>query len=161
MDVIQISLFVAIILGIGLVIFSLLTFSNQSNNKSFGDYEIENSMKALNTSLEEVDSAMLELDKMSKTIFEELDTKYQELLFLYTLIDEKKKEVAEIYSTQKLPQKEIVTSVDKDSNTYKNPKLHEINNLLNEGLSISEIAKELNMGQGEVKLIIGLGKVQT
>lgn len=161
MDIIQISLFVAIILGIGLVIFSLLTFSNQSNNKNFGDYEIENSMKALNTSLEEVDSAMLELDKMSKTIFEELDTKYQELLFLYTLIDEKKKEVAEIYSTQKFPQKEIVTSVDKDSNTYKNPKLHEINNLLNEGLSISEIAKELNMGQGEVKLIIGLGKVRT
>lgn len=43
---------------------------------------------------------------------------------------------------------------------YDNPKLDEIQKLSNEGLSLAQISKKLNMGQGEVKLIMELGKTR-
>ena len=48
----------------------------------------------------------------------------------------------------------------KYNNTINNPKLKEIIKLREEGKNISEISKSLNIGQGEVKLIMELNKVR-
>ena len=45
-------------------------------------------------------------------------------------------------------------------NSFKNPNLEKIRSMRAQGLSIAEISKALNMGQGEIKLILELGKAR-
>jgi len=46
----------------------------------------------------------------------------------------------------------------KRSDSYKNPKLGKIRALYDQGMTEEEIAKTLGIGQGEVKLILSIGK---
>ncbi|MCL2169539.1 MAG: DUF6115 domain-containing protein [Defluviitaleaceae bacterium] len=128
-------------------------------------------LDALDSTVSEADEAITELNDMSKKISKEFESKYQELLFLYNLIDEKQKEVAsngeaaqgaasprslgamsEIQakpqSAQELPPSNPIAS---------NPRFAKVLEFHKSGKSVEEIAASLDMGKGEIGLILTLG----
>ncbi|MBR1735531.1 MAG: hypothetical protein IJ736_00745 [Firmicutes bacterium] len=132
--------------GICLIIAALIKDEKkEENNTDTGAIEM-----LLNKSVEEADSAMNELNGLSEEVFKEFEEKYNELLFLYQMIEDKKDENS--------IDKKVSAKNRKRKFRYSNPKLQEIKNLAKEGLSVAEIAKKLDIGQGEVQLIMQLGK---
>ena len=151
MDGIQIMLITAALTGLALVIASFFFQSGKKKNDAGNYIQIAENLKTLNASVEEADNAAEELHKLTGSVMQELDNKYQELLFLYNLIDEKKKELYVHYrDTGAKPE-------PKQKKSLKHPKHQEINKMKNDGMAVSDIAKKLGMGQGEVNLILELG----
>ena len=141
------------VLGI-IIIFFTFSSLKQSRKKINEQRQSEEfAIRAINASMSEADQTMEEINKTAKRIFEELEDKHQELLFLYNMIEERKNE--EIG-----PASDIVFSDarHKRPENHKNPKLGKIRALYDQGLSEEEIAKALGIGQGEVKLILSIGK---
>ncbi len=162
MDPLQIMLFVTLILGIGLVLFSLILPKNELETKN--DELETNAIEAIDRSITEMDKTMDEFNNMAQDVFKQLDEKYQELLFLYSLIEEKRAEIADIYAQtggvkQSTPPPKPQVIENKPPQ-FTNPKHQEINTLVQRGYSVADIAKTLNIGQGEVKLILELGKAR-
>lgn len=124
----------------------------------------------------EIDKALEEFHSTANTAIMELDDKYQEMLFLYSLIDDKKKEVLSICNTEPLPAPAAVNpkppansktqptaakprpAAEKTRSSH--PRRKDILNLSKQGLSVSEIAQELNVGQDMVSLILEMGKAR-
>jgi len=104
-------------------------------------------------SIPETDHAIDEINNTGAQILGELDDKHQELLFLYNMIEDRKKD--EIGSVSELVAND---SQIKPSESFKNPKLGKIRALYDQGMTEEEIAKTLGIGQGEVKLILSIGK---
>lgn len=153
----SIILICLIFVGFGLIVFAV--FRKEEGFK-FNTVEAKEIEVALNNSIEDADSAIEELNKLCADAFDEFEEKYQELLFLYQMIEEKKKKFSS--SMNEKPKNSSVRSnvVSKKDvkHSYSNPKLKDIQKLEKQGLAVAEIAKKLNMGQGEVKLISELGK---
>ena len=154
-----------------------------------------------------LDAALIEINKMGTLVKKEVDEKYQSMLFLYNLVEDKKKEIEEIdapefdtamlaqylenhVSELKLTHEKVEikqesigegvnpldlllgrdapgldVDLDSDANapgenqkrpTFANPKHEQIWDMRQQGKNIAEIAKELGMGKGEVKLILDL-----
>lgn len=159
MGIFQIILIIVVFIGMGLILFSFFSYeSNQPNATSY--IEVDNTIKALDASISEADSAAEELDKMAKSVFEEFDGKYQELLFLYTLIEEKKQETSQGYRKKPIEPTSKTDILVDEGFRIQNPKYNQINEMQQQGQTVAEIAKHLNMGQGEVKLILELGKAR-
>ncbi len=165
---ITILFFISVIIGIVLVIVSLIlgakkTESIQSDNDSTTEKQNE-----LIKVIEDADDAIEQLNSISKSIFEEQEQKYQELLYLYQIIDNKKQELLNI----KIPTTAFENSSNKNikddskADDIKNIKLNfpsnpihnKIVSLYNSGKSITQIAQQLNIGQGEVDLVLELNK---
>ena len=110
-----------------------------------------------NTNEPELNPKIEEIDTMSQSILKDFDQKYQELLFLYNLIDEKQKNVSE--QPLLAPKATIDYKIEANADTDRgiNPRFNNVIKLKNSGLTIDEIAKKLDMGKGEVSLIINLG----
>lgn len=163
---IEIILISSMLIGIILIIVSLRMTAEKELKNTSNYLEIENTIRAIDTSIAEVDSATENLNKLSKSVFAEFEEKYQEILFIYSLIDEKKKEVAELYS--QAPKQQAERSVESSTipkepkprpiMAKKSPQLEQILKLDEEGYGVADIAKKLDMGKGEVKLILELGK---
>jgi len=113
----------------------------------------EFAIRAINASMSEADQAMEEINKTAKKIFDELEEKHQELLFLYNMIDERKSEEVG-------PATDIIFSEPhpRRPENVKNPKLGKIRALYDQGMTEEEIARTLGIGQGEVKLILSIGR---
>lgn len=136
-----------IFVGFALIIFAVF---RKEDNFKFNIDEAKEKEILLNKSISDADNAIDELNKFCSDAFEEFEEKYQEMLFLYQMIEEKKKEtINDVAYGSKMP---------KGKSNYNNPKLKEIRMLQKQGLSTAEIAKKLNMGQGEIRLISELGK---
>ena len=99
----------------------------------------------------DTDRAIDELNNLSKDVFTEFDEKYKELLFLYEMMDSKKND-------SKREVREAAREAETKMSVFVNPKLKDIMELKSKGMSVNQIAKTLNMGQGEVQLIINLGR---
>ena len=147
MNVFQVMVIVNIILGAMFILFSSIAFSDKKENstgKAFDEY------------IENADHAMTELSDMSRSVMKDFDEKKQELLFLYSLIEDKKKEIGEFDKV-----KETAKPEEKIKQAPLNPeqrsKTEQVVLLSKSGLSVQAIAKRLNMGQGEVALILNLG----
>lgn len=132
--------------------------------------------------IDEADDAIDQLNSLSKDIFEEQEQKYQELLYLYQIIDDKKRELSEIWEktdpvfdnhiqiekTADEALDDIHDTENKDmedveqfalnSFSINNPKYSEIIDLYDRGNTVTDIAKQLDIGQGEVSLILKLKK---
>jgi hypothetical protein len=129
------------------------------------DDNLSQKLDVLSSSVSEADEAILELSDMSKNIFREFESKYQELLFLYNLIDEKQKNLdkeppiahADEYTQRLDAALEDDAAVLNDNKKIEiNPKFANVLELFKEGNSVEEIAKQLDMGKGEVGLILTL-----
>jgi len=113
----------------------------------------------------EIDKTLEEFHSTANAAIAELDDKYQEMLFLYSLIDDKKKEVLDIYNTEPkaMPDKPAAAAKPRpatDKNRSSHPRRKDILNLSKQGLSVAEIAQELNVGQDMVSLILEMGKAR-
>lgn len=151
-------------LGIGIVIalvFIMVGFTFLRNRKKVRE-EREDTGNLLNQIDEASDAALNEINKTSRIVLDEIEEKYQAMLFLYNLLEEKKKEIVSITESVKAPpvrQKPMYEPVSKPARTgSSNAKHDKIRELYSNGLEIPEIAKKMNVGQGEVKLILDLAK---
>jgi DNA-directed RNA polymerase specialized sigma24 family protein len=108
------------------------------------------------------DTALNELSETGRIILDELNEKYQAMLFLYALLDEKKKEYVLLTEgkTIKTPSQPPSRPKSPAAAPRKAPtkKQERIFALHAEGLAPDQIAKRLNLGQGEVCLTIDLAK---
>lgn len=160
----NVLIFISIVVGIGLIVFSVINFNPKEEGlDSFNtNLDTDRALEKLAISINDADNAIDELSKLSQNIFDEINTKYQELLYLYSFIDEKQKELSLNYEKVDLSVSNdlhiLGESNSQSTVTNLNNKHKEILSLYNKGMSVSEIAKALNLGQGEVKLIIDLGK---
>lgn len=184
MDVIQVILIIFFAVGLFLMIFMFLKLRSDDDPSKTSFLETGNSIKAINSSIDEAEKVIEELNKFSASVLNEINAKHQELLFIYNLIDEKKAELKNVYNFDR-PQKPSPQTQAKDRNkpkrepflkendtvvsekpksdkqtSYIHPKHKEIAQMSEEGLTITEISKNLGLGQGEVKLILELIKAR-
>jgi len=169
----QIALVISMIVGIGLIVYSVYIYRSDDKGGATGYFETANTLKFLESSINEIDKTMDELNETSKHIFEEMEDKYKELLLLYSLIDEKKKEIADLHSVKPTDYKPGATLItpeqpksgpqeDKEppSAALSSPNIRKVRQLQEEGLSLEDTAKKLGIGKGEVKLMLDLGKIK-
>lgn len=166
-------LIMSIALGIIFIIISFV-LKDKGNKKELRE-DVEEEMKPDSNFLDheemiaEIDHKIFELNDYSSFIKKELNDKHKELLFLYQLITEKEKNINKLAKTsiRKLEEgTELAESIIKPQtmefqeeivdNTIKNSN-KEIFDLYEKGYSVTDIAKTLAIGKGEVKLILDLG----
>jgi DNA-binding NarL/FixJ family response regulator len=119
------------------------------------------------------DAALDELNKTADLILKDIEEKYQTLLFLYELTEDKLQAASLVKPEAQTP----VTSSRSYGNVSRqeafqaprekplrkkpmavNAKQAQVLKLHGEGLPVAEIAKELDIGQGEVRLVIDLAE---
>ena len=219
MDLFQMDFFVYILIlmlfvGAFFVIYGSFTEKETTDSQDENEAEellsLAQKLDTLESSVYEADEAVHMLGDMSKNVFKEFDSKYQELLFLYNLVDEKQKKLTltgnsematsqnakpdpvvvrdMLYSkgstppdagdssvpkrkvatvkrpvavqhvtTDNIPAKLDVVVDDSDKNSGINPKFAHVLKLSRDGKSVEDIARELDMGKGEIMLILNLG----
>ena len=194
-----------VILVILIVAFLAITLSSmgallvmrrrEQNRKNSAD--IEKNIADLDAAL---DASIAEINKMGALVLKEIDEKYQSMLFMYNLMEDKQKELTnEVWrSPENSPEpldsdvvSEMVAQyieahsaklhlikdeafsqaddVDEEVEeivppplifskrpSFSNPRHKQIWEMHESGLNVPDIAKELEMGQGEVKLILDL-----
>ncbi|MCL1884947.1 MAG: hypothetical protein FWF81_14470 [Defluviitaleaceae bacterium] len=187
---------VVLIVGfMAVTVFSLaaMLVVRRREKKIEDEREVGKTVEELDAAL---DSALKEINRLGSLIQTEIDEKYKSMLFLYNLVDDKKKEIEEsadsdvisemmekyivthgeklrMITSQDLPEtsaqpispsdvsqeeKEALFSetVEKKPKKISNPRHKQIYDMREDGKNPAEIAKELSMGQGEVKLILDL-----
>ncbi|MCL2415176.1 MAG: hypothetical protein FWD01_00010 [Defluviitaleaceae bacterium] len=220
MDFFQWILIIFLICGVALVVYSLRNFygtkTESDHSEGVADVEIDSQLaEKLSTYknyVTEADEAINELNDVSRSVFREFDNKYQELLFLYNLVEEKKQELAtplsllvststeekdqepvtplpvsssveekdqelvtplplpvsssdekeQVTTATEIPQTDYIINDDTKastpvSTTVVSRRFAPVLELRKKGMSIDEIAQTLDMGKGEVMLIINLG----
>lgn len=170
-DVVNIMFLISVIVGIILIIISIILSLKKDNSpqkppqNDFLDLTLADKLQNdLLKTIDEADDTIEQLNGISKNILEEQEEKYKELLYLYQLIDEKKQELNNLYQNLNLDNQEdtsykdlkIDDMISKFIST--NPKFAQIVDLSAEGKTEVEIAKQLNIGQGEVKFILEFKK---
>lgn len=122
------------------------------------------------------DAALDEINKTSRLALDELNEKYQAISFLYSLLEEKKKELAALAGMDsaeiarqaknggaEIPQAKNFRAPQKSkkapaANITGSARYEQIKKLHDQGLGASEIAKRLDIGQGEVSLTLDLAR---
>lgn len=150
-----------VILGFVFIGYSLLlgkTEEDSGNSLELEDYEEYQSR------VEEINQKLLQLNEYSEFTKSELDAKHKELLFLYQLISEKSKalegfkdskvEASFIRNDNMIKSASEAVSVGSDVRQENHNK--QIIDLSKQGYSPAEIAKMLDIGQGQVKLVLDL-----
>jgi|GEM_PF-2354809 len=172
MDMIyQIALISSMLVGVGLMAYALFI-----GRKSIDDDDRLNHSDGWSfAAASDEESAKMEgeLHEISNHIFEELETKHNELLALYKLVDKKKKELDSTYEAKpeyngakpeyRKPYEELVPdgSGGKTANfAVSTANIRKVRQLQQEGFSIDEISNELGIGKNEVKLMLDLGKIR-
>lgn len=178
---------IMLIVGISCVIISLLLPKEKIKEEEIEitkahEELLEKKEDNLIKTINEADDAIEQLNDISKQIFLQQEEKYQELLYLYEIIEQKKKELTDISEASLKNKENMAVKLDKEieeqdilelkeniiekkseKKSDKNineiiSKYDEIFELSRQGLSIVEIARKLNMGQGEVGLILDFKK---
>lgn len=169
------NVFVIISIGLGILFIIISFVLKDKGSKKEVMVEEEEEMKSVSNFLDqedmiaEIDHKILELNEYSSFIKKELNDKHKELLFLYQLITEKEKNINKLAKTSirrleegtgvsesKQEQQSREFKEDIVDATIKNNN-KEIFDLYEKGHSITDIAKTLAIGKGEVKLILDLG----
>lgn len=159
MDIFNCIFIIIMIIGFIIIIASIIKINKYNDAKPISD--IDESIKEIKKTIDQADLAIDDLNLLSEQVFKRFDEKQKQLLFLYETIEKKKSQTSgiDIKIDEKLPL----------DNTYKkqainknfesaHPMASKIKELLEQGMSVSDIAKALDMGKGEVELIINLRK---
>ena len=165
MMVLQIIGIILMIVGIICIMYALVVFS-RNKPAAEEDYLEKSILSSIEDKTDEIDKTIDEFDKVSGVVLTQLDEKYNELLFLYSLIDDKKAAMAglggssEPQIAKKLSEFAELSQVSAgNGKKFKNAKHGEVNKLIEQGVSVADAAKQLGIGQGEVRLILELGKM--
>ncbi len=159
MDLLNLTLAVLFVMGTLFVVTALLKFKRQNQSESdriIAEQEkaVESIKQQVSDNLSGIEKYKEDINRKTSDIFSQLDEKYQEILFLYSLIDNKKQELADYYT--KTPE----TKPEPSRNRVVSKKHKEIIEHYSNGVSCADIAKKLNIGQGEVRLVLELEKVR-
>ncbi len=115
---------------------------------------------------------IISVTELSDQVLEKIKNNHEEVIFMYNMLNDKEKELKKLVtgidlsnkivnneekqlqdgSTKHYSEKEVKSSNTSDNNN------EEILTLHSQGKSINEIAKMLNIGRGEVSLVINLFK---
>lgn len=164
MEVIIITM---LIIGLVLIVVSMLMIKKDEYSRKNLNQKLDDAVNVVNYSLDNFEIQTNEFNKTCELIFVEIDEKYQELLYLYNLIEEQQiNSVAQNNEYTKLEEQEniIEEKIEKPKKKvdnrfiFKNKNAVEIFKLYDDGVPISEIAKSLSIGQGEVKLMLNIRK---
>lgn len=175
---ITILFFISVIVGIILVVISLILGVKRNEEIEMDQFDsTTEKQNELIKVIEDADDAIEQLNSVSKSIFEEQEQKYQELLYLYQIIDDKKQELLNVFDevtsvkferdlSKDLKEEvfkvtdinDITDKEDKNISNISNSKHGEIIDLYNSGHTVTQIAQQLNIGQGEVSLVIKLNQ---
>lgn len=170
---------------VGFVIVCYFTFKVKDEEAyNINTTNIEECLKKLNESMSDADTLVNTLDSFSENIKQDLDKRHDEILNLHTMINEKKLEILELFNLEFFNKEEPIKEEPKLIKDYQKnvtndlemvlasessllyqkadsfSKSEEIISLFNKGFPIAEIAKKLNIGFGEVKLIVDLKRKQ-
>jgi len=159
--------YICFAIGATLALYAALFLkSDQSTDE--GNVNMERVERVLEV-MDSADNTADELYKLSQDVVSEIDDKYQQLLYLYNMIEEKEAKLGSastidisvdnttVSSEEKEKAKEIVGRKGINPNLI-NEKYRAVFDLYNKGKDIPEIARTLSIGQGEVKLVLELGK---
>lgn len=145
-----------IFFGIGIILFS---FFRDKMIQDRNELEEKNThYEEYGARIEELNQKILEINEYTEFMKSELDSKHKELLFLYQLIRERNKEMEPsepfIVSNESIEveKKEDIEEIKSSNNNEM------ILQLSKKGYRIEEIAQILDIGKGEVKLVIELYK---
>ena len=109
-----------------------------------------------------------ELNKMGSLIKSDLDARYKEILFLYNLIEDKHKQIEMLLSKDSIEELQEEKHIEPISETaaelYDEADVSRsllfdhkvIIQMSEQGYGVADIAKELGIGQGEVRLILNI-----
>ncbi len=159
MILVNVVLIILLCVGFVFIVIGVLKKETKDNDEFF--IEAGQSIKLVKDAVKDADNAVEQLNLLTEDMLNEFDEKYQELIFLYQLIDDMKNLESKDYTSDFYENNNDMKKDNKKyNNTINNPKLKEIIKLREEGKNISEISKSLNIGQGEVKLIMELNKVR-
>jgi len=151
-----------------LTLYSAIFLKPGKGAEEGGDINMERVERVLEV-MDSADNTADELYKLSQDVVSEIDDKYQQLLYLYNMIDEKAAKLGSTgsidisvddsinFSKEKEKTKEIASRKGLNPNLI-NEKYRAVFDLYNKGNDIPEIARALSIGQGEVKLVLELGK---
>lgn len=140
MDIFNLIFIVVMILGFFIIIISLIQL-NKFNSKK--EISFESSINNVKGTLNNSSSSLEDINFMSEEMFKQFEQKQKELINIYEAIEKKR---GNNISTN--------TNI---KNRIRHPMLPKIQELMEQNYSIPEIAKILNIGQGELKFIIELG----
>ncbi len=129
--------------GVALLLFALIKQRDTKNT--------DQKLDKLDNSLKEAENIIFELDDLSNSVRKEIDEKYQEMLQLYSILDEKKNE--SIAEKTQAEYKKINKNLRPVSE-----KASKIKSLYDQGYTVSKIAQLLKIGQGEVNLTLNLNR---
>jgi hypothetical protein len=149
LDFFMVMLILMLVAGGSFVLLAILGFKKSETEQA--DSILSDKLDVLGSSVTEVDEAISELSDMSKNVFKEFESKYQELLFLYNLIDEKEKRIEALGTMQ------VAGPLENTKKPDINPKFANVIEMHHTGKTVEEIARELDMGKGEIDLILTLG----
>lgn len=158
MNTLNLIFTILMIVGFIMIIYSIVMINKNNNTTPISD--IDNSIKKIQDAMDKADLAIDDLNLLSEKIFKNFDEKQKQLLFLYDAI-EKKKAISNNNSRVDIKLDEKVLMPKKQDNKKiinSHPMAKKINEMALRGMSVPDIAKTLNMGQGAVELIINLGK---
>lgn len=163
-------IFLLFFVGVCFIIYSVFKFKPVDNTSS--QALTEETLQKLQAAINDADNALEEINSLSQNIFDEMESKYKELLYLYSSINQKQNGMQNVTSSnssfnqtnyinsgakqQTVNEKDNVNFMNEFNSI--NPKHNEILQLSKRGMSVSEIAKKLNLGQGEVRLVLEMGK---
>ncbi|GKX28955.1 hypothetical protein SH1V18_14350 [Vallitalea longa] len=129
--------------------------------------DIENMDLNKDEIMKEISNKILELNDYSSFIKKELNDKHKELLFLYQLICEKEKNIKKLSNINSIKKKNEIEVIENDDEIIEEDYALDFQNVENKnqkiidfhkkGYSITDIAKIMALGKGEVKLILELG----
>ena len=163
----DLQIIMIVLMVIGVVFLGISIFGNKFinyNEQESTNNKISTANKNLDYSIEEGRRLVKSLNEMTEYIVNEIEGKNKELLFLYELIERKEKLLNQApIQEQKLVNRkhEIINNkIENEENLNKRKDSNSILELYNEGNSPIDIAKKLNLGIGEVKLMIDFHKMK-
>jgi hypothetical protein len=174
MNNINIFVIVSIVIGIIFIILSFVLKDNKNNSNDEKlkkpEDELKSNINYINkeVTINEINNKILELNDYSNFIKQELNEKHKELLFLYQMITEKEKSIKTLKDNKIINKQDIEIAkhtaikdeqdLQEEINNEINSNAKKILDLFKKGNDITDIAKKLSIGKGEVKLILDLYK---
>lgn len=156
---------ISLIIGIVIILFSIIFIKNQSAKNNITE-EIHKNEEDLVLTIESLESIIDEINTTFNSTIDQIERKYDMLETKIEQVDIKASEHQQVHSSDddkkqfnyennnnKIDDKNILKqdeSIDKKSSKIKE--------LRDSGMSIPQIARSLNIGIGEVMLIINLNK---
>jgi len=163
--------YILTIIGVFFIILSLFLIISEKIKGNNIYYNLQVKEKELRKAIDEAQDMINELVYTSEIIVDEIEnyiSSKKQFINNEDFSDIKKISNAEVKSGEIKNEKIIDDCIDENKKigeSFKNKilerresKYEEVHKLLNQGLSIDEIAKKLKMGKGEVKLIITLDR---